>query len=313
MPATPDETLAEEARLRKKAGAAGIGAGVATMAAGIAGAIVYSDVPSVPMLDALRERLATDPPAVPLKVRQALYYADHGVEFILVAVLLAATAALMGLTLAFLFRATRARRPELPRVAVVATIAGATLVAVGELVLPISVVIETRALAGVARPTVDAARDALLPQTAVIGGIMRQLGVFGLGAGFIMIALNAMRVGLLTRFMGVLGIIVGALTIVPLGASLPIVQAFWLAAIGALFFGYWPPGLPPAWTTGEAHPWPTQQEIREQRMARKAERAGESNEPRPPKERAEPPETPAPLAPERPAHSSSKKRRRKRR
>ena len=44
-----------------------------------------------------------------------------------------------------------------------------------------------------------------------------------------------MRVGLLTRFMGVLGIIVGVLFIVPLGSSLPIVQAFWLVALGVLF------------------------------------------------------------------------------
>ena len=312
-PVAPAETLAEEARLRKNAGAAGIGAGIVTMAAGTAGAIVYSDVPSVHMLQALGERLADNPTAVPLKVQQALFYDEHAAEFILVAVLLAATAALMGLTLAYLFRATRRRRPELPRVAIVATVAGATLLAVGELVLPISIVVETRALAGEARPTADAARDALLPPTAIVGGAMRTLGMFGLGAGFIMIALNAMKVGLLTRFMGVLGIIVGALTIVPLGASLPIVQAFWLAAIGALFLGYWPPGLPAAWTTGEAQPWPTQQEIREERMARKAERSGAPSEPRARKERPEPPETPAPEAPARPEHSSSKKRKRKRR
>ena len=51
-----------------------------------------------------------------------------------------------------------------------------------------------------------------------------------------------MRVGLLTRFMGVLGIIVGVLFIIPLGSSLPIVQAFWLCALGALFLGRWPRG-----------------------------------------------------------------------
>jgi hypothetical protein len=109
--------------------------------------------------------------------------------------------------------------------------------------------------------------------------------------------------------MGVLGIIVGGLFIIPLGASLPIVQAFWLAALGALFLGYWPPGLPPAWVTGEAQPWPTQQEVREQRMAAREERSGK---PRARTRRAEPPETPAPEAPARPAHSSSKKRKRKR-
>jgi hypothetical protein len=330
VPATADETLADEARRRTKAGAAGIGAGVVTMAAGVAGALVYSDVPAVAMLDALREQLGGTPPAQPLKVTQALYYDAHAAEFVLVAVLLALTAAGMGLTLAYLYRSTKARRPELPRAAIVATIAGAVLVAVGELVLPISVVVQAHALAGSAHPTAAAARDALLPPAGVIGGLMRQLGVFGLGAGFIMITFNAMRVGLLTRFMGVLGIIVGGLTIVPLGASLPIVQAFWLAAVGALFLGHWPPGLPPAWVTGEPQPWPTQQEIREQRMALREERSGKSPEPpapkerpeppapkeRPeqpaPKERPEPPEPPAPLAPDRPAHPSSKKRKRRR-
>ena len=81
-----------------------------------------------------------------------------------------------------------------------------------------------------------------------------------------------MRVGLLTRFMGVLGIIVGVLFIVPIGSPLPIVQAFWLVALGALFLGRWPSGMPPAWVTGEAQPWPSQQELREARMEAQAER-----------------------------------------
>jgi hypothetical protein len=136
------------------------------------------------------------------------------------------------------------------------------------------------------------------------------LGKFALGFAVIMLALNAMRVGLLSRFMGVLGMIVGALMIVPLGASLPIVQAFWFCALGALFLGYWPPGLPPAWVTGEAQPWPTQQELREQRLARQAQSPPRASGGR---QRPEPPETPAPEAPVQRAHPSSKKRRRGRR
>jgi hypothetical protein len=311
VPATADETLADEARRRKQAGTAGIAAGILTLGSGAYAAIVYSDKPSVPVLDALRERLSTNPPAIGLKVRQALFYDQHAVTIIIVSLLLALAAAAMGLTLTHLYRSTKARRPEFPKVAVVLAIAGATLVAVSELTLAISVIVESHKLAGLAHPTAQAARDALLPPTALAAGILRQLGVFALGAAFILIALNAMRVGLLTRFMGVLGIIVGGLFIIPLGASLPIVQAFWLAALGALFLRYWPPGLPPAWVTGEAQPWPTQQEIREQRQARKQEAGGARVSTR--RQRPEPPETPAPAAPERPAHSSSKKRKRKRR
>jgi hypothetical protein len=309
VPATADETLADEARRRKQAGAVAIVAGLLTIASGALAAIVYSDKPTIALIDALREHLSANPPVPGLKVRQALFYDTNAVKVLLVSVLLALAAIAMGLALSHLYRSTKARRPELPSVAIVTAIAGASIVAVSELAIAISIVVEVHKLAGSAHPTDAAARDALQPQAALVGGVLRQLGVVVLGAGWIIIALNAMRVGLLTRFMGVLGIIVGGLFIIPLGASLPIVQAFWLVALGALFLGYWPPGLPPAWVTGEAQPWPTQQELRDQRAERQAESAPSRPSRR---QRPEPPETPAPEAPARPAHSSSKKRKRKR-
>jgi putative Mn2+ efflux pump MntP len=308
VPATADETLADEGRRRSQAGAVAIAAGVLTIGSGILAAVVYSGKPDVPLLEALREHLSANPPVPGLKVRQALFYDEHAVTIILVSVLLAAAAAAIGVALAHLFRSTKARRPELPRAAIVTAIAGAVLVAVGELTLAISVTVEAHAVANTAHPTAAQARDALMPPTALAAGLLRQLGVYALGFSFIIIALNAMRVGLLTRFMGVLGIIVGGLFIIPFGASLPIVQAVWLVALGALFLGFWPAGLPPAWVTGEAQPWPTQQELREQRLARQEESA--ASQPR--RQRPEPPETPAPEAPVRTAHPSSKKRKRKR-
>ncbi len=312
MPPTADETLADEAARRKTAGIAGIAAGVLTILSGALAAIIYSDKPTVPLLDALREQLSANPAVPGLKVRQALWYDDNAAQIILVSVLLALAAGAMGVVLVHLYRSTKARRSELRRGVVVAAIAGASIVAVCEIVLSVSFIVEAHSLANDAQATGEEARDALLPPTALAAGILRQLGVFALGIAFIFLALNAMRVGLLTRFMGVLGIIVGGLFIIPLGASLPIVQAFWLVALGALFAGYWPPGLPPAWVTGEAQPWPTQQELREQRLARKGESSGAKPE-KPRRKRPEPPETPAPEAPARPAHSSSKKRKRKRR
>jgi hypothetical protein len=311
VPATADETLADEARRRTQAGAAAIAAGILTIASGAVAVIAYRDQPTVPLLESLREHLQPNPPVVGLKVREALYYDQHAVLIVLATILLAAAAAATGLALTHLYRSTKARRPELPRGVVVAAVAGATCVAVGELVHGISLVVASHNLAAKAHPTAAAARDALAQQPANVGLLLHLLGVFALGLALIMLALNAMRVGLLTRFMGVLGIIVGALTIVPLGASLPIVQAFWFCALGALFLGYWPPGLPPAWVTGEAQAWPTQQELREQRVARPAESAPPRQ--RGGRQRPEPPETPAPEAPVRPAHPSSKKRRGKRR
>jgi hypothetical protein len=105
------------------------------------------------------------------------------------------------------------------------------------------------------------------------------IGLFSglaLAAAFVMIAIGAMRIGLLTRFVGVLGAIVGVLFVLGAATSSStfIVQTFWLLMVGVLILGRWPTGMPAAWTTGEAAPWPTQQEIREAREARRAERGG---------------------------------------
>ena len=65
-----------------------------------------------------------------------------------------------------------------------------------------------------------------IPGTQAIG-----LASLALGLGWVVICLNAMRVGLLTRFMGVLGVICGALIVLPILSPLPIVQTFWLGAM----------------------------------------------------------------------------------
>ena len=133
-------------------------------------------------------------------------------------------------------------------------------------------------------------------------------GTIALAFSYVIIALNAMRAGLVSRFMGILGIIVGALIVLPLlPQGVPIVQIFWLGALGILFLGIWPGGRGPAWETGEAEPWPTPQA-----RAGLPERGGGEEE-------AEPEEVPdleeeaeAEEEPEKP-HPVSKKRKRKRR
>jgi MFS family permease len=316
---TGDETLLDEQRRRIPAAAASIAAGIATFAGGALTAAVFSDRPTVPVLDALREHLEPNPPQPGLKARQVLWADDHAVSLILLGVLLALAAATIGVTLTYLYRSVKARRPELPRAIVIAAITGAVMLAVSSLVQAIGGAISAAAFADSAHQTAAAARDALRPPALLAAGALQVVGVFAFALAFVLLSLNGMRVGLLTRFMGVLGIIVGALFVIPLGASLPIVQAFWLIALGALFLGRWPSGLPLAWVTGVAQPWPTQQELREARSEkqelREEKQAGDDAKPRfgARRPRPEAPETPAPQMPERRPHPASKKKKRKRR
>ena len=118
------------------------------------------------------------------------------------------------------------------------------------------------------------------------------LGSFALGFAFVMLAMNAMRVGLLTRFMGVLGMIVGATFVLPLDQQ-GIIRSFWLVALGFLIVGRWPSGVPPPGRRAARSPG--------RAPRRRAMRGG----------RAPLPETPAPVPP--PSDGLTQGQRRKKR
>jgi hypothetical protein len=89
------------------------------------------------------------------------------------------------------------------------------------------------------------------------------LAGLSLTVGMISANLGAMRCGLLTRWMGVVGIFAALLVFLPIGGeTLSLVPAFWLAGMGLLYMGRWPGEEPPAWAAGESLPWPSQAEMR---------------------------------------------------
>lgn len=319
MPATPEETLAEEERRSTKAGAVALGAGLLTLIGSLLAIAGNSGFPRLYVLDTLRSELGLLPGDGPGPIaRVALFLDDHIAELVAARLVTAAAIGLMGLAMVFLYRSTKARNPALNKIALISSISGAVLAVIAGAVAAVALASDVSAFAGAAQQGEDAARDALADPFTTGAVQLSGLGSAILGLGIALTALNAMRVGLLTRFMGVLGIIVGVLSFLPqLEGQLPFVKIFWFVALGALLLRRWPGGNPPAWQTGEAQPWPTQQEIREQRMAARGESAAkaveEPKERRPRRGRAEPPETPAPEPPPAKPHSSSKKKKRKRR
>ena len=82
-------------------------------------------------------------------------------------------------------------------------------------------------------------------------GLLSFSGSIALAVWFIKGCLDAMRVGLLSRFMGVVGIAMGPGLVLASGLFqflLPV----WLAAVAAMFAGFSVRGRPPAWDAGEA-------------------------------------------------------------
>jgi hypothetical protein len=150
--------------------------------------------------------------------------------------------------------------------------------------------------------TIGSVQDLGQAGVSQLAGVLLTPAALALTVAIVLIALNGMHTGLLTRFMGALGIVVGVFQIIQVGASLPLVQTFWLGALALLFAGRRPGGDPPAWRTGRAEPWPTAQQAAE---ARKAQQEGE--EPAGPDPQPEPEAVPAG------AHPAASKRKRKRR
>lgn len=225
--------------------------------------------------------------------------------------LLAASALFLMPVFFYLFSAIIHRTPQLPRWFV-------WLVLIGPIFYAVSLVIGAIDRVDVAHQFVDraatvgdcpgyfgkagddCAKDLLSNDVSPISVGLSLAGSVATAFLFVMLPLRARRAGLLSQFMGILGVIAGALMVLRLMPLVPeVTQAFWLGAIGALYLGNWPGGRGPAWETGEPDPWPSASQRRGQAPEDEAEAEA------PPPEAAEPEPTP-----QRP---SSRKRRRKKR
>jgi hypothetical protein len=216
---------------------------------------------------------------------------EHGGGYFVVGVLTAIGIFLIAPALVYLYRAVLARRTLIPRVAVMLALAG-PLFAGGVGLASQIVVVHTADdfVSTPAKPLTDAQKAKLAKITdanqyekevlklgragdadqRLKSGSVATVAYVGLvanlllGTAFVLISMHAMRAGLLSRFMGILGVIVGALTAIPiLGGGGSVVQLFWLVAMGILFLDRWPQGRGPAWAAVEEVPWPTAQDRRD--------------------------------------------------
>jgi hypothetical protein len=198
-----------------------------------------------------------------------LVHANKG-DLLVSSILQAFGTALLAAPLYYLFRAVRARREQLPApiryLVIGAPIVGAVVSIIHQIQLNS---VSDKVVKLLPLPP-DAAKQ-LVTDRLGEGGVVAVSGLgtaagLGIAFMFILISLNAMRAGLLSRFMGILGIIVGVLLVIPLQGNLPVVQVFFMGALAALFLDRWPQGRGPAWASGTEIPWPSAAETRDARM-----------------------------------------------
>lgn len=304
---SPADQLAWEARTRPRAAAVAAASGLLVVGGLIVAGVATQDQPSALLLDSLRKLEA----AGPIGQQETTHIADftwsseHKGGIIASILMLAIGLVGIGLTMSFLGRATRARRPITPRFSLPLPAVGATIAALGIVTVYFSQQAWHDDILSGAR-TVDAVRER--PTGEGVGYAIELLGLFAFAIGTVIVSLNAMRAGLLTRTMGILGMFAGG-AVVLFGPSQPLLP-LWTIFLAPLFLGRWMGGAPPAWATGKEEPWPSGAELREERMKLREDRLrakGKLKEPDP-----EPVEERA-AADGRTPHPSSKKRKRKKR
>jgi hypothetical protein len=295
-----EETLAWEAEQGPRAGIAAAVAALATLVGGIVSSSVLSDPPHVPLVTAMRNAATPGADSRPsLRTPLIEFFHDKAGGLLLGNILLGLGFFALIPALGYLYRATKARRPELPRAALFLALIGPALLGVFAITFQIAQNHLTAEYVASADHSHAAANHVFKAGVLYAATLAKLPATLCLAFALVLLSINAMRTGLLTRFMGVLGIICGgALVLLPQN---PII-VFWLLALGVLFAHRWPQGMPPAWETGVAVPWPTSAEIAEQRAAARGDAPTRREDPDPMSES----EPPAP-------HPSSNKRKRKRR
>ncbi len=114
--------------------------------------------------------------------------------------------------LRYLFVATKARRPEMPAIAQVLALVAPVIVGLTTIAQQVAVSISTRDWGQPPRRQLLRGEGrGRRPISSWRSRSCARRRCWRFGFAFVLICLNAMRVGLLTRFMGILGIIVGVL------------------------------------------------------------------------------------------------------
>ncbi|HLH65773.1 MAG TPA: hypothetical protein VKV27_08720 [Solirubrobacteraceae bacterium] len=245
---SPEEILVFESRARVRRAAVAIGAAILIMAA----ALVQLSGPHATVNE---------------ETLSLLTFNRRAPRDLIAAVISGVGTLAVAWTLLELLRSARARSPERVRPWIrPLVIVGALLDSVIAVVYAAILTEKAHQFATTGAQTYDEAVRLTGGSALLVLQLAGFLGAFLIAIAFVLVSLQAMNQGLLTRFLGYLGMFAGALVLFQI-TQVPVVQAVWLLAVGYLMSGRWPSGLPAAWSTGRAAPWPSSAELRAQRAA----------------------------------------------
>jgi hypothetical protein len=306
--ADAEHQLAVEGAQRRMVGALAVLSGVLLFAGELWAAVVEAKTPTVGLFQGLRPALhGLAAAAVDPRTAQERFLVHHQVPLIASLVISAVGWVAMTFPLRYMAAAERLRSPQPQALTGYLAQFAPWLVALFVPALEISLIVGAHSYLGGAARTASAVTAASGGGLRVALQLIATIGQLGVAAGFVLIAMRSMRVGLITRLMGTFGIIGGVLFLIPL-TPLPVIQALWLVFLGAMLLGFGNRPLPEAWSVAEARPWPPREPARRgaERPARPTRGSARAAA------KAPPPPAPEPALPSGPNPNASKKRKRRR-
>ena len=266
------DQLAWEIHRRQRLGVLTLASGVLFEISSNILAAVLGGAPTVGLVQSLAPALnGIAKPASSPRTAEIAFIGHHAFGLIAGGVVEAVSLTFASLALVFLFQATRYRRPRSLAAALYLVAAGGVLFGLLSVVHEVILAVGAHNFDGSSNHTIPAADRVLSTGTAVaIDTYLNVLVALLFAIGVAVVAINAMRVGLITRMLGYVGVLVAFLFVVPF--LLPsflasLITAFWLVSLGVIYIGRWPGGDPPAWAAGQAIPWPSGAEQRASRGA----------------------------------------------
>lgn len=271
MPSTTDisRQVERETSLRNRLAVPTFAGGFLYVLSAIVIAETLNGAPTVGLLEGLAPALRGEAnPAVSPRAPEVKFISHHAFALIAGSALASVAVAVLTLVLLLLVDATRFRRERIWSATRPLVLVGGVAVAVVSVGHEVVAAIETHKFSVGHDLTNHAVDRALTSGTAnSVVDYVDLLAGLALAVGMIATMVNALRVGLLPRWMAGLGMVTGLLIFLPIGgAELQVIPAFWMVMMGVMFVGKWPNGDPPAWPSGEARPWPTGAEMRAARQ-----------------------------------------------
>jgi hypothetical protein len=223
--------------------------GIAAVAA--AGFIVASFVVQLPLL---RDKTGNE-------AETLLSVHKHASSYVIGGMLQALALMLVAVVLWYFYRAAKHRRAQTPVIALVLGIAGPILFGLAGGIGPWVVKHFAAEFAASANQSNQHAKDLVNGNAAQVFSVVTPAAGLAFAFAMIIANVNSMRAGLVSSFVGIIGIIGGLLFVLPLGPP-QLLLFFWLLGVGVIALDRWPGGRGPAWASGEAEKWPTAMERR---------------------------------------------------